>query len=62
VSKHASPEDCWVVLHGRVYDLTKFVPGLLDLFGMFTIKNGVYDLNNKEVGLFYGLVRNLNLL
>ncbi|CAE7919216.1 unnamed protein product [Symbiodinium necroappetens] len=27
VAKHSSPEDCWVVLYGRVYDLTKFALG-----------------------------------
>eukprot|EP00913_Durusdinium_trenchii_P035746 g33448.t1 len=27
VALHSSPEDCWVVLHGRVYDLTKFAMG-----------------------------------
>ncbi|CAE7486434.1 CYB2, partial [Symbiodinium pilosum] len=27
VSKHSTPEDCWVVLYGRVYDLTKFALG-----------------------------------
>lgn len=24
VAKHNSPDDCWVVLHGQVYDLTEF--------------------------------------
>jgi cytochrome b involved in lipid metabolism len=26
VAKHASPEDCWIVVNGKVYDLTKFAP------------------------------------
>ena len=26
VVKHAKIEDCWVVVNGRVYDLTKFAP------------------------------------
>ncbi|KAK7954151.1 Alpha-hydroxy acid dehydrogenase- FMN-dependent [Apiospora saccharicola] len=26
VETHASPDDCWVVVNGRVYDLTKFAP------------------------------------
>mmetsp|Transcript_74681 Transcript_74681/g.218809 ORF Transcript_74681/g.218809 Transcript_74681/m.218809 type:complete len:142 (+) Transcript_74681:70-495(+) len=24
VARHNSPKDCWVVLHGQVYDLTEF--------------------------------------
>ena len=24
VEKHNQPSDCWVVLHGQVYDLTEF--------------------------------------
>eukprot|EP00743_Colponemidia_sp_Colp-15_P001945 GILK01002117.1.p1 GENE.GILK01002117.1~~GILK01002117.1.p1 ORF type:complete len:685 (+),score=76.20 GILK01002117.1:99-2057(+) len=26
VTKHDKPEDCWVVIHGKVYDLTEWVP------------------------------------
>ena len=26
VAKHATPEDCWIVVNGKVYDLTKFAP------------------------------------
>ncbi|KAL2136178.1 hypothetical protein VTI74DRAFT_5231 [Chaetomium olivicolor] len=26
VAQHASPESCWVVLHGNVYDVTEFLP------------------------------------
>ena len=26
VAKHTSPESCWVVLHGNVYDVTEFLP------------------------------------
>ncbi|KAK4189039.1 FMN-dependent dehydrogenase-domain-containing protein [Podospora australis] len=26
VAKHTSPESCWVVIHGNVYDVTKFLP------------------------------------
>jgi cytochrome b involved in lipid metabolism len=25
VAKHNTTEDCWVVIHGRVFDLTKFL-------------------------------------
>jgi L-lactate dehydrogenase (cytochrome) len=26
VSKHSTAEDCWVVVNGKVYDLTTFAP------------------------------------
>jgi cytochrome b involved in lipid metabolism len=26
VAKHATPEDCWIVVNGKVYDLTRFAP------------------------------------
>ncbi|KAL2024209.1 hypothetical protein VTK56DRAFT_9365 [Thermocarpiscus australiensis] len=26
VAKHTSPESCWVVIHGNVYDVTEFLP------------------------------------
>lgn len=26
ISKHNSPEDCWVVVDGKVWDLTEFAP------------------------------------
>lgn len=26
VAKHALAEDCWIVVNGKVYDLTKFAP------------------------------------
>ncbi|KAK8032583.1 hypothetical protein PG990_002317 [Apiospora arundinis] len=26
IARHASPDDCWVVVNGKVYDLTKFAP------------------------------------
>jgi len=27
VAKHASPTDCWLVIDGKVYDVTKYVTG-----------------------------------
>ncbi|EMC98132.1 hypothetical protein BAUCODRAFT_121029 [Baudoinia panamericana UAMH 10762] len=26
ITKHATPDDCWVVVNGKVYDLSKFAP------------------------------------
>lgn len=26
VKQHNKPDDCWVIIHGKVYDLTKFLP------------------------------------
>lgn len=26
VSKHNTREDCWVIIHDKVYDLTNFLP------------------------------------
>jgi cytochrome b involved in lipid metabolism len=26
VAKRANPDDCWIVVNGKVYDLTKFAP------------------------------------
>ena len=26
VEKHSTPEDCWVIVHEKVYDVTSFVP------------------------------------
>jgi len=29
VSKHKTVDDCWVVAHGKVYDITEFVKDIL---------------------------------
>jgi len=26
ITKHATPDECWVVVNGKVYDLTKLAP------------------------------------
>ena len=26
VAKHSSADDCWIILYGKVYDLTEFIP------------------------------------
>ena len=27
VAKHNSKESCWVIVHGKAYDVTEFMPG-----------------------------------
>ncbi|KAF2721199.1 hypothetical protein K431DRAFT_224698 [Polychaeton citri CBS 116435] len=60
VTKHASPDDCWVVVNGEVYDLTAFAPdhpGGADIIIKWAGKDGssVYneyhhkDLIGKEL-------------
>lgn len=26
VARHCTPEDCWLLVHGRIYDVTTWVP------------------------------------
>jgi L-lactate dehydrogenase (cytochrome) len=44
VAKHANPDDCWIVVNGKVYDLTKFAPnhpgGASSMFTRRALKNG----------------------
>ena len=28
VAKHNSRESCWVIVHGKAYDVTDFMPGM----------------------------------
>jgi cytochrome b involved in lipid metabolism len=46
VSKHNKPDDMWMVLHGKVYDVTKFLedhPGGTDIM----IENAGTDVTNQ---------------
>jgi cytochrome b involved in lipid metabolism len=27
IAKHNSRESCWVIVHGKAYDVTEFLPG-----------------------------------
>lgn len=27
VAEHASQDNCWIIIHGQVYDITSFIPG-----------------------------------
>eukprot|EP00434_Breviolum_minutum_P000777 symbB.v1.2.000685.t1/scaffold41.1/size391900/2 len=68
VAKHDTPEDCWVVLHGRVYDLTKFAMGhvggsklITDLAGkdgtdVFEASHGENVLNSVRTDCCVGLI------
>ncbi|CAK9091554.1 unnamed protein product [Durusdinium trenchii] len=68
VALHSSPEDCWVVLHGRVYDLTKFAMGhvggsklITDLAGkdgtqVFEASHGENVLNSVRMDCCLGLI------
>eukprot|EP00440_Ansanella_granifera_P031265 gb/GFBE01033947.1/.p1 GENE.gb/GFBE01033947.1/~~gb/GFBE01033947.1/.p1 ORF type:complete len:120 (+),score=29.28 gb/GFBE01033947.1/:1-360(+) len=66
VARHNSPEDCWLVLHGKVYDLTKFAKGhvggktlITDLAGkdgtlVFAASHGENVLNGIRSSCFVG--------
>eukprot|EP00931_Biecheleriopsis_adriatica_P065073 TRINITY_DN39696_c0_g1_i1.p1 TRINITY_DN39696_c0_g1~~TRINITY_DN39696_c0_g1_i1.p1 ORF type:complete len:120 (+),score=22.38 TRINITY_DN39696_c0_g1_i1:21-380(+) len=56
VAKHNSPEDCWVVLHGKVYDLTKFAKGHVGGRTLIT------DLAGKDGTLVFGISHGENVL
>lgn len=28
VAKHNSKDSCWVIVHGKAYDVTEFLPGM----------------------------------
>ena len=31
IAKHNSRDSCWVIVHGKAYDVTEFLPGWLSL-------------------------------
>jgi L-lactate dehydrogenase (cytochrome) len=33
VAKHNSKDSCWVIVHGKAYDVTEFLPGRREKFG-----------------------------
>jgi cytochrome b involved in lipid metabolism len=48
VAKHANPDDCWIVVNGKVYDLTKFAPnhpgGASSMLSMGMIQRAVANM------------------
>ncbi|CAK8575032.1 unnamed protein product [Lathyrus sativus] len=49
VSKHNTPKDCWVVIHNKVYDVTKFLedhPGGDDVLVSSTGKDASNDFDD----------------
>jgi hypothetical protein len=30
VAQHNSKESCWVIVHGKAYDVTEFLPGMIN--------------------------------
>ena len=61
VTKHTEPNDVWLALHGKVYDITKFLkehPGgeevLLDLAGKDATKC-FDDIGHTQV-IFYDVI------
>ena len=50
-SKHRSEKDCWLVIHGKVYDVTKFLdehPGGYDIVVAASGRDGTEDF--EEIG------------
>lgn len=31
VAKHNSKDSCWVIVHGKAYDVTEFLPGTVSV-------------------------------
>ncbi|KAI6913114.1 cytochrome b2 [Hortaea werneckii] len=49
ITKHATPDDCWIVVNGRVYDLTTFAPnhpGGPDMIYKYAGKDGSKAYND----------------
>jgi cytochrome b involved in lipid metabolism len=53
VSKHATPDDCWLIVDGGVYDVTSFVskhPGGSDKIAAFCGKDASAPFHQKPNG------------
>lgn len=51
VKKHIKEDDCWIIVHGKVYDVTKFLdehPGGFDIIISNTGKDATEDF--EEIG------------
>ena len=49
IAKHNSTESCWVVVHGKAYDLTDFLPGIHQHI-LPSISDGLFTRDSSDVG------------
>jgi hypothetical protein len=48
VAKHNSKDSCWVIVHGKAYDVTEFLPGTRRIINMLISANS--NLQNTLAG------------